>query len=318
MSTTAFLRAANPYHGGCSTLGLLPGNPQTPAMPVYWNDFGTVSRSTGKERDSETGLDFFGARYFSGAQGRFTSADEPLGDQYPSDPQSWNLYGYVRNNPLKSVDPSGLDCVTTSDQSASSVTVNVQRGGSANSCGGSYVDGTVDVSSLTYKGSTLTWSDSSTWGGGAMTFASSPAPGGDQLSADAASTLYQAGMMADNGVKAGAAQMAMNGMGIVAGRLIGAAAEAWLASRAAGTAAVDVANLSNKIVRQMASRGWTTEEIVETVQNGRAYGVVNKATGGAATEYVNAATGKFVVVDNATNQVIQVSRSGMLPNHLLP
>jgi RHS repeat-associated protein len=32
-------------------------------------------RFTGKERDEETGLDHFGARYFSGAQGRFTSAD---------------------------------------------------------------------------------------------------------------------------------------------------------------------------------------------------------------------------------------------------
>jgi RHS repeat-associated protein len=30
--------------------------------------------STGKERDAETGLDYFGARYYSGAQARFTSA----------------------------------------------------------------------------------------------------------------------------------------------------------------------------------------------------------------------------------------------------
>ena len=64
--------------------------------------------STGKERDSETGLDYFGARYFSGAQGRFTSPDpqffqkEMLGD-----PQRFNLYAYARNNPLKFIDPSG-------------------------------------------------------------------------------------------------------------------------------------------------------------------------------------------------------------------
>jgi RHS repeat-associated protein len=67
---------------------------------------------TGKERDSETGLDFFGARYFSAAQGRFTSADEPLAYQYESDPQTWNLYTYGRNNPLKFVDPDGHEpCV---------------------------------------------------------------------------------------------------------------------------------------------------------------------------------------------------------------
>jgi RHS repeat-associated protein len=62
---------------------------------------------TGKERDAETSLDFFGARYFSGAQGRFTRPDEPLEDQYAADPQSWNMYAYVRNNPLRNVDPSG-------------------------------------------------------------------------------------------------------------------------------------------------------------------------------------------------------------------
>jgi RHS repeat-associated protein len=67
---------------------------------------------TGKERDAETGLDYFGARYFSGAQGRFTSADEPLADQDEHDPQSWNLYSYVRNNPLRYADPTGRDCVT--------------------------------------------------------------------------------------------------------------------------------------------------------------------------------------------------------------
>jgi RHS repeat-associated protein len=46
---------------------------------------------TGKERDSETGLDNFLTRYFSSAQGRFTSPDAPFNDQDPSDPQSWHL-----------------------------------------------------------------------------------------------------------------------------------------------------------------------------------------------------------------------------------
>jgi RHS repeat-associated protein len=67
---------------------------------------------TGKERDVETGLDYFGARYFSGAQGRFTSPDEPLFDQDPVNPQSWNLYSYVRNNPLRFIDSTGRKCVT--------------------------------------------------------------------------------------------------------------------------------------------------------------------------------------------------------------
>jgi len=71
-----------------------------------------LSLFTGKERDAETGLDYFGARYFSGAQGRFTSPDPPLVDQSTEDPQSWNLYSYVRNNPLRSIDLFGRSCVS--------------------------------------------------------------------------------------------------------------------------------------------------------------------------------------------------------------
>jgi RHS repeat-associated protein len=62
---------------------------------------------TGKERDAETGLDFFEARYFSSAQGRFTSPDKPLIGQDRNNPQSWNLYSYVSNNPLRLIDPTG-------------------------------------------------------------------------------------------------------------------------------------------------------------------------------------------------------------------
>jgi RHS repeat-associated protein len=65
---------------------------------------------TGKERDQESGLDYFGARYYSSVIGRFSSPDDGR-DQSPGDPQSWNLYSYVRNNPLSDVDPDGhLDC----------------------------------------------------------------------------------------------------------------------------------------------------------------------------------------------------------------
>lgn len=64
---------------------------------------------TGKERDAETGLDYFGARYFSAAQGRFTSADEPFEGQHAENPQSWNLYSYALNNPLVLTDPDGRE-----------------------------------------------------------------------------------------------------------------------------------------------------------------------------------------------------------------
>jgi RHS repeat-associated protein len=67
---------------------------------------------TGKERDAETGLDYFGERYFSSAQGRFTSPDALIGKlEWLADPQRWNHYAYVRNNPLRYVDPVGEDLV---------------------------------------------------------------------------------------------------------------------------------------------------------------------------------------------------------------
>ena len=63
-------------------------------------------RFTGKERDAETGLDYFGARYMSSAQGNFASPDLPA-NYLVSLPQSWNKYSYALNNPLAIVDPDG-------------------------------------------------------------------------------------------------------------------------------------------------------------------------------------------------------------------
>ncbi len=62
---------------------------------------------TGKERDAESGLDYFGARYLSSAQGRFTSVDPSMLSVALRNPQSWNRYSYTLNNPVRYVDPSG-------------------------------------------------------------------------------------------------------------------------------------------------------------------------------------------------------------------
>jgi len=63
---------------------------------------------TSQERDSETGLHYFGARYYSGTQGRFTSTDPLIVSAKLNKPQSWNRYAYVLNNPLRLVDPTGM------------------------------------------------------------------------------------------------------------------------------------------------------------------------------------------------------------------
>jgi RHS repeat-associated protein len=74
-------------------------------------------RFTGKERDLESGLDYFQARYLSNAMGRFTSPD-PIHFQAAmlSDPQQFNLYAYVRNNPLTLIDPTGESIELTGDK----------------------------------------------------------------------------------------------------------------------------------------------------------------------------------------------------------
>jgi RHS repeat-associated protein len=86
---------------------------------------GVRQQFTSKERDIETGLDYFGARYYASMQGRFTGVDpydinferqetedrqeaDALFRNYLSQPQHWNRYAYALNNPLKYVDPDGL------------------------------------------------------------------------------------------------------------------------------------------------------------------------------------------------------------------
>src|SRR4029077_14975335 len=63
---------------------------------------------TGKRRDTESQLDYFGARHYSSLFGRFLQVD-PLGilKQKLVDPQQWNMYQYARNNPLRFTDPTG-------------------------------------------------------------------------------------------------------------------------------------------------------------------------------------------------------------------
>ncbi len=83
---------------------------------------------TSKERDNETGLDYFGARYYSSTVGRFTSADPiMIRSSRINDPQRLNLYGHARENPLKYLDPDGEDLVPTNEQSAAQLRVDLDK-----------------------------------------------------------------------------------------------------------------------------------------------------------------------------------------------
>ncbi len=72
---------------------------------------------TGKERDTETGLDYFGARYFGSNMGRFMTPDSPSYSNRKN-PQTWNLYAYSLNNPVTFRDADGhkVECVNNTQQ----------------------------------------------------------------------------------------------------------------------------------------------------------------------------------------------------------
>jgi RHS repeat-associated protein len=133
---------------------------------------------TGQNQDTVSGLYDFPAREYS-IQGRWPSPD-----------------------------PDGLDCIYTSDQASSSVKVTVESG-TCSKDNGTYVNGTVDVKSLTYNGSELGYSFSNAeeqTGGGGTIFLGQPPNSGDQLSPFAQGVLSQpalknaAGMVNDLGM----------------------------------------------------------------------------------------------------------------------
>jgi RHS repeat-associated protein len=65
-------------------------------------------RFTSYERDSETATDYAVNRQYNQSVGRFNRVDPYQASGYLVDPQSWNRYSYVQNNPVDWVDPDGL------------------------------------------------------------------------------------------------------------------------------------------------------------------------------------------------------------------
>ena len=87
-----------PFGEECTT-GACASNPGAGA--------GRPKKFTGKERDSETGLDYFEARYYTAWLGRFSTTDPLALSNGTPDPQRWNRYAYCRNNPLNRIDSDG-------------------------------------------------------------------------------------------------------------------------------------------------------------------------------------------------------------------
>ncbi|WP_031496173.1 RHS repeat-associated core domain-containing protein [Bryobacter aggregatus] len=102
-------------HLGVASFALVSHRAESAANPMNapgiagcLYDSGTRPCCSGKERDQETGLDYFGARYLMAGLGRFGSADPLMESGNPQNGQSWNRYAYTYNNPLRFVDPNGM------------------------------------------------------------------------------------------------------------------------------------------------------------------------------------------------------------------
>lgn len=88
-----------------STMNSMP-DPRTMEQGYGVND-GIRQQFTGQQRDTESNLDYYGERYYSSQHGRFTSVDPSYDSVDLENPQSWNRYSYVLNNPLRYTDPTG-------------------------------------------------------------------------------------------------------------------------------------------------------------------------------------------------------------------
>ncbi len=83
---------------------------------------------TGYIKDDETGLDFAEARMYKNGLGRFTSTDPiKMKKSRMIDPQQINLYAYVRNNPFKFIDVSGMDLIPANTKSANQLRADAKK-----------------------------------------------------------------------------------------------------------------------------------------------------------------------------------------------
>ncbi len=265
------------------------------------------SRYTGKERDTESGLDYFGARYYGSSIGRFSSpdyADEDYGpvsipDFNPSNPQSLNLYSYVRNNPLTNTDPDGHDCVVQSRTSSTTESVTTTSGNCDNVQVGdgqskTYVPGTVTgISANGHNSIDIGYNSYDSQSSGVINSAAAPTP-------DSPGLAYNYGNNAQGYQMLGAASRAVNaataGYAVVfgaagAGAVIGGAG----GLTALGSLASDL-TVHSEEAALLARHGITPDEARAAIEAAKKAGTVVEAMGRYGPQLRYDANGIRVVV----------------------
>jgi RHS repeat-associated protein len=263
----------------------------------------------GKERERQTGveglgwspLDYFGARYYQGQTGRFTSVD-PVTTLHENllDPQRWNKYVYARNNPFRYVDPDGRSATATlgavgfiagglsalaTGQSGREALAAAVEGAVSGALLGSVVD--------TGGGSALVM-----WGAGAVAGIAGRLAG-DAVRGETTTVTEGAYILVMTPFGVRKTPVATDKLGRIVnyGGTIQSSARKW--TLGSGKSATKWAN-------QMAKRGWNEKQIDEalTTKGIATRNAVNP--GNPAMRHVHPETGQSIAIDTKTNEIIHI------------
>src|SRR5208337_713998 len=246
--------------------------------------------------------------------GRWMSPDPGNAGARPTDPQTWNMYAYALNNPTTLTDPTGeryqvcqtdtngneTNCADISDAQFGQLEEENKNTLTFAANGGILQNGTV-IGSYQQTSVDLP-QDAQAILGSVYQTAAGP------VNFFAGATMAFLGVFGPGMLESTLEVPEIGGLGLgAAGRGAGLGARP--------SAPPNLSNLSPKIQNDMAQRGWTPQDIENAYRNGVPSQVVDRTAGFTpATQYLDPATGKFVVVNNQTGNVIQVSGAGFLPN----
>ncbi len=112
LSSTGMILQATDYQPFGKTITYQVTNQRIPGRKWGYNNKYLFAN---KQLDGESDLQYFEKRYYDPRIGRFTTEDPVFWEvgitkrpsQYFTDPQQWNSYSYVRNNPINMTDPTG-------------------------------------------------------------------------------------------------------------------------------------------------------------------------------------------------------------------
>jgi RHS repeat-associated protein len=251
-------------------------------------------------------------REYNDNLGRWLTPDPDNAGADVGDSQSWNMYSYAGNNPASRNDPSGEDqriCQTDDSGNKTNCTTLTDEQY------GAYIE---------ENKSTLSFAGNKIFANGTQIGTTEYIP---TLNAFATGVFSSPQFQAASGTINNYIAPALAGFMIAA---LPPVLEGSLALPAAGLGLPRVEepvvsprpspppvleHLSQHIQNRMAQRGWTPQEITRVYREGVPSQVPDKTAGFTpATQYVDPATGKFIVVNNATGNVVQVSGPGFRPN----